>query len=82
MHYRKKGVAKVLRDEIIELEYHPEDKKYKVRGPAGVVQHVLIAGPCRPLRVLFISNRFTLFSFAIINKLNDADLNYQFVHMV
>lgn len=24
-HYRKKGVAKVLRDEIIELEYHPED---------------------------------------------------------
>ena len=25
VHYRKKGVAKVLRDEIIELEYHPED---------------------------------------------------------
>ncbi|MBP8959792.1 MAG: IS4 family transposase [Bacteroidales bacterium] len=25
-HYRKKGVAKVLSDEIIELEYHPEDK--------------------------------------------------------
>ena len=23
-HYRKKGQAKVLRDEIIELEYHPE----------------------------------------------------------
>jgi len=23
-HYRKKGLAKVLRDEIIELEYHPE----------------------------------------------------------
>jgi len=25
VHYRKKGQAKVLRDEIIELEYHPED---------------------------------------------------------
>jgi len=25
VHYRKKGMAKVLRDEIIELEYHPED---------------------------------------------------------
>ena len=25
VHYRKKGEAKVLRDEIIELEYHPED---------------------------------------------------------
>jgi hypothetical protein len=25
-HYRKKGQAKVLRDEIIELEYHPEDE--------------------------------------------------------
>ena len=24
-HYRKRGQAKVLRDEIIELEYHPED---------------------------------------------------------
>jgi IS4 transposase len=24
-HYRKKDQAKVLRDEIIELEYHPED---------------------------------------------------------
>jgi hypothetical protein len=23
-HYLKKGKAKVLRDEIIELEYHPE----------------------------------------------------------
>lgn len=28
-HYRKKGEAKVLRDEIIELEYHPEDNKGK-----------------------------------------------------
>jgi hypothetical protein len=25
-HYRKKGQAKVIRDEIIELEYHPEDE--------------------------------------------------------
>jgi len=25
VHYRKKGVAKVLRDEIIEMEYNPED---------------------------------------------------------
>jgi len=25
-HYRKKGQAKVLRDEIIELEYNPEDE--------------------------------------------------------
>ncbi|MGI6337961.1 MAG: hypothetical protein ACOXZV_01110 [Bacteroidales bacterium] len=24
VHYLKKGKAKVLRDEIIELEYHPE----------------------------------------------------------
>jgi len=24
-HYRKRGIAKVLSDEIIELEYHPED---------------------------------------------------------
>lgn len=28
-HYRKKGQSKVLRDEIIELEYHPEDKNGK-----------------------------------------------------
>jgi len=28
-HYRKKGQAKVLRDEIIELEYHPEDQNGK-----------------------------------------------------
>lgn len=28
-HYRKKGQAKVLRDEIIELEYHPEDENGK-----------------------------------------------------
>ena len=29
VHYRKKGQAKVLRDEIIELEYHPEDENGK-----------------------------------------------------
>jgi len=29
VHYRKKGMAKVLRDEIIELEYHPEDSDGK-----------------------------------------------------
>jgi hypothetical protein len=29
VHYRKKGQAKVLRDEIIELEYHPEDESGK-----------------------------------------------------
>lgn len=29
VHYRKKGQAKVLRDEIIELEYHPEDPNGK-----------------------------------------------------
>jgi Transposase DDE domain/Domain of unknown function (DUF4372) len=28
-HYRKKGQAKVLRDEIIELEYYPEDANGK-----------------------------------------------------
>ena len=28
-HYRKKGQAKVLRDEIIELEYHPEEENGK-----------------------------------------------------
>jgi hypothetical protein len=28
-HYRKEGKAKVLRDEIIELEYHPEDENGK-----------------------------------------------------
>jgi hypothetical protein len=28
-HYRKKGKAKVLRDEIIELEYHPEGSNGK-----------------------------------------------------
>lgn len=28
-HYRKKGKAKVLRDEIIELEYNPEDEDGK-----------------------------------------------------
>jgi Transposase DDE domain/Domain of unknown function (DUF4372) len=28
-HYRKKGQAKVLRDEIIELEYHPEKEDGK-----------------------------------------------------
>ena len=28
-HYRKKGEAKVLGDEIIELEYHPEDETGK-----------------------------------------------------
>jgi len=29
VHYRKKGKAKVLRDEIIELTYHPEDENGK-----------------------------------------------------
>ena len=29
VHYRKKGIAKVLRDEIIELEYHPENEAGK-----------------------------------------------------
>ncbi len=29
MHYRKKGQTKVLRDEIIELEYHPEGSNGK-----------------------------------------------------
>jgi hypothetical protein len=29
VHYRKEGKAKVLRDEIIELEYHPEDESGK-----------------------------------------------------
>jgi len=29
VHYRKKGKAKVFRDEIIELEYHPEDETGK-----------------------------------------------------
>jgi hypothetical protein len=28
-HYRKKGIAKVLNDEIIELEYNPEDETGK-----------------------------------------------------
>jgi hypothetical protein len=28
-HYRKRGQAKVLRDEIIELEYYPEDEDGK-----------------------------------------------------
>jgi hypothetical protein len=28
-HYRKKGIAKVLKDEIIEIEYHPEDENGK-----------------------------------------------------
>jgi len=28
-HYRKRGVAKVLSDEIIEMEYHPEDETGK-----------------------------------------------------
>ena len=28
-HYRKKGKGVVLRDEIIESEYHPEDPKDK-----------------------------------------------------
>ncbi len=29
VHYHKQGQAKVLRDEIIELEYHPEDENGK-----------------------------------------------------
>ena len=29
VYYRKKGKAKVLRDEIIELEYNPEDETGK-----------------------------------------------------
>ena len=29
VHYRKQGVAKVLRDEIIEMEYNPEDETGK-----------------------------------------------------
>ena len=28
-HYRKKGKTKVLRDEIVELTYHPEDGEGK-----------------------------------------------------
>ena len=31
-YYRKKGQAKVLRDEIIELEYHPE-KEERTKDP-------------------------------------------------
>ena len=44
-HYRKKGQAKVLRDEIIELEYHPEkedgkqDMKTKLRIKLGKVSY-------------------------------------------
>ncbi len=29
VHYRKKGQANVLRDEIIELDYHPENENGK-----------------------------------------------------
>ncbi len=29
IHYRKKDNARVLRDEIIEMEYHPEDESGK-----------------------------------------------------
>jgi len=29
VHYRKKGKAKVLRDEVVELTYHPEDQDGK-----------------------------------------------------
>ncbi|PID93207.1 MAG: hypothetical protein CSA96_00240 [Bacteroidetes bacterium] len=29
IHYRKKGQAKVLRDEMIELDYHPENENGK-----------------------------------------------------
>ena len=32
--------------------------KYIALNPAGVVQHSLIAGSCRPLRVLFIGGSF------------------------
>ena len=39
---------------IQRLKPQKTDRRYIARGPAGVVQHVLIAGPCRPLRVLFI----------------------------
>ena len=32
-HYRKKGQSKVLRDEIIEIEYCPEDENGKSHCP-------------------------------------------------
>ena len=39
-HYRKKNQAKVLRDEIIELEYHPEDDKGK--RPMNITRQLLL----------------------------------------
>ena len=42
---------------IQQLKPQKTDRKHIARGPAGVVQHLLITGPYRPLRLLFISDR-------------------------
>lgn len=44
VHYRKKNQAKVLRDEIIELEYHPEDENG--RRQLKVVKHLRLRKVC------------------------------------
>jgi hypothetical protein len=43
-HYRKKGQAKVLRDEIIEVEYHPEDPSGK--RDLKTTQHIRLRRVC------------------------------------
>jgi len=43
-HYRKKGKAKVLRDEIIEVEYHPENQIGK--RDLKTIQHIRLRRVC------------------------------------
>ena len=43
-HYRKKGKAKVLRDEIIEVEYHPENQRGK--RDLKTIQHIRLRRVC------------------------------------
>ncbi len=43
-HYRKKGKAKVLRDEIVEIEYHPENQTGK--RDLKTIQHIRLRKVC------------------------------------
>lgn len=62
MHYRKKGKAKVLRDEIIELEYNPEDRNGKKQ--TKVVEKLRLRKVCyqddRNRYYEFLTNNFEI----------------------
>jgi len=58
-HYRKKGQAKVIKDEIIELEYHPEDESGE--------QNMKILKPLRLRKVSYQDEKNRYFEFLTNN---------------